>query len=583
MQNLTKDLSCDKSDVESKLHHLNGILAGIRNVNRLINKTTSPEKLLDGICESLVGQIGYLACWGALFELETSKAYFIKNIGFDDKRFSKFSRNLQKGIIPECAECDFKKNDTHSTHLVKQLDSCLTCPMRSQDKTIFCGTLTIPIYVKDILYAMLGISLPTQFSDDKEMLDLFSEVALDISNAFEKIELDKELLYYKKETFKLEKFNSLSTMAGGIAHDFNNLLVGILGNIALAKLELTPDDSVYEYLESAETASRRGRGLTQRLFTFAKGGSPIIDVIDINLLIEESVSFLFRDSNIDVDISSDKDLHYVAGDDSQLNQVINNLLLNASEAMQGGGDIKVTLKNIHLPIKKQLMTAAAEREHSQFQGDYIAITITDSGSGMDEATMDKIFDPYFSTKKAGTGLGLSSVFSIIKSHHGSIHAESTIDQGSTFTIYLPRSKKLKSKPIVNINNKPSLLTNKHILIMDDEEVVRKVLSTFLKSFKSRIKSTDCGEEAIKEYQKQITQKDPFDIVIVDLNVPNKMGGIETAKELLKIDPNANIILSTGYSDDDASKNYSKYGFKASLNKPYTIEELKDTLEKISSM
>lgn len=582
MQNQQKDSHDLNNDIESKIYHLNGMLAGIRNVNRLINKTTSPEKLLDGICESLVGQIGYLACWGALFDLEASKAFFIKNIGFDNKRFSKFSRNLQKGILPECAECDFKNNEIHSTHLVQQLDSCLTCPMRVQDGSIFCGTLTVPIYVKGLLYAMLGISLPNQFSNDKEMLDLFSEVALDISNAFEKIELDKELLHYKKERFKVEKFNSLTTMAGGIAHDFNNLLVGILGNIALAKLELTPDNSIYEYLESAELASRRGRGLTQRLFTFAKGGSPIIDVIDIKLLVKESVSFLFRDSHINVDISADADLHYVAGDDSQLNQVINNLLLNASEAMQGGGDIKVKLQNIRLPLKKQLITAAAEREHSQFQGDYIAITITDSGYGMDEATMDKIFDPYFSTKKAGTGLGLSSVFSIIKSHHGSIHAESIIDQGSTFTIYLPRSTKLQSNTVVNKNNKFSLLTNKHILIMDDEEVVRKVLSTFLKSFKSRITATDCGEDAIKVYKQHILE-DPFDIVIVDLNVPNKMGGVETAKELLKIDPKANIILSTGYSDDDASKNYNKYGFKASLNKPYTIEELKNVLEKISSM
>ena len=558
---------------QERINHLNAMLLGIRNVNRLINKENDPEKLLEGVCNNLAGRMGFISAWGAIFAQNKEKAVYVTHAGFEKNTFSKLEKRLLKGDLPSCVKESIAKG---LLTIGNQKQASEECPVMAHDAPPR-GMITAPLYVKENLFAVLTVSIPLGYIDD-EVVSLFGEVARDVALAFEKIETEKELKHLRREQQKFVKLESLGIMAGGIAHDFNNLLVGILGNVSLAKLALNPDDPVHEYLDSAEIASRRARDLTQQLLTFSKGGSPIKREVQIASLLRESIKIILHDPGIKARFTIAKDLHNVSGDESQLDQVINNLFLNACEAMPQGGTIKISAENITVDASNRSSVNGGE-EWDSVEGKYVKIRIADSGSGMDDDIIEKIFDPYFTTKSRGSGLGLSSVFSIIKSHNGMISVKSKPKKGTTFSILLPVATPRKKKGTGKTSKKSKLLEQANILIMDDEALVRNVLSGFLCSFKCRTKTAEHGKETIKLYKKALTA-DPFDIVILDLNVPGKISGIETAEKLLKINPKAKIIVSSGYSDEDAIAHYKKYGFIATLRKPYTIEELKNTLEHV---
>lgn len=568
----------DTFQKEERINHLNAMLAGIRNVNRLINKESDPKRLLEGVCENLAGQMGYLSAWGAILSPDTRTAVFTTSSGLGKKAFTALKKLLEKGELPRCT----KSVDANDNQMeIHQYHNCAGCALREWHKehdSILGGMITAPLRVKGQVFSIIAVSVPLRYVGDVEVVSLFQEVARDISQAFEKIEKDKELKYLRREQLKIGKLESLGVMAGGIAHDFNNLLVGILGNISLAKLSTKKDDPVIEYLDSAEIASRRARDLTQQLLTFAKGGSPVKGEVQVDHLLKESVKFILRDSSIKVRFRIDKGLHNVSGDESQLNQVFNNLLINACEAMPQGGLIRISAENEKITADSRFL-AQSEAAWIPVEGEYVKIRIADSGIGMSEEIMEKIFDPYFTTKKSGSGLGLSSVFSIVKSHDGKISVKSKPNKGATFTILLPAIVAHKEKRKDTSAKDAKLLEQANVLVMDDEALVRSVLTGFLKSFKCRIKTAEHGEETVAAYKKAL-KTDPFDIVILDLSVPGKMGGIETAAELLKINPQVRMIVSSGYSDDDAIANYKKYGFAATLRKPYTVEELKTTMKKL---
>lgn len=562
---------------EERIKDLNAMLAGIRNVNRLINKESDPKKLLEGVCNNLAGQMGYISAWGTILGYDSDKVIFITSSGLESKALNNLKKILSKHGLPICC----KEGHLKDVSTINQYHNCHGCSIRAwHDKynSILNGMISSPLKVKGKVFALLSVSVPLRYVGDEEVVSLFQEVARDLSFAFEKIEKDKELKYLRREQLKIGKLESLGVMAGGIAHDFNNLLVGILGNISLAKLSIKPDDSIIEYLDSAETASRRARDLTQQLLTFSKGGSPIKGEVRVPHLLRDSVKFILRDSSIKARFKINKDLHNVSADESQLNQVINNLVLNACEAMPNGGTIKISAENETISADNRSLIPNGD-QWKPIEGEYVRIRIADSGIGMTEEIMEKIFDPYFTTKNRGSGLGLSSVFSIVKSHDGILYVKSKPAKGTTFTILLPAIVAPEKKQKVVSVKDAKLLEHARILIMDDESLVRNVLSGFLRSFKCTATTSEHGEEAVKTYQKAM-KKNPFDIVILDLSIPGKMGGIETARELLNIDPHVKLIVSSGYSDDDAIANYKKYGFTATLRKPYTVEELKHTLEKV---
>jgi len=373
----------------------------------------------------------------------------------------------------------------------------------------------------------------------------------------------------EKELQKIEKLESIGSLAGGVAHDFNNILMGILGNITLAKMYAKPDEKVIEKLIEAERAALRARDLTQQLLTFSTGGMPVKKLTPIPELIKDSVGFVLRGSNVRCEFSIPDDLWIVEADEGQINQVISNLIINADQAMPEGGIIKVGAENI---------TVGAEGVLPLQAGKYIKIAIQDAGTGISKKHLPRVFDPYFTTKKKGSGLGLATTYSIIKNHNGQIIVESKLGAGTTFYVYLPASEK---EIVTREEAKERPLAGKgKILLMDDEENVRRVAGEMLKSIGYEVSFARDGAEAIELYKKAGKSGKPFDAVVMDLTVPGGMGGKEAIKKLLEIDSEVKAIVSSGYSNDPIMADFKKHGFSGVVAKPYTIEELSKILHRV---
>ncbi|RLB90540.1 MAG: hypothetical protein DRH50_12220 [Deltaproteobacteria bacterium] len=372
----------------------------------------------------------------------------------------------------------------------------------------------------------------------------------------------------EEELQKIEKIESIGILAGGIAHDFNNILMGILGNITLAKMYAGPDDKVIEKLTDAERASLRAKDLTQQLLTFSKGGAPIKKTASITELLKDSMSFALRGSNVRCEYFLSDNLWPIELDEGQMSQVINNLVINAQQAMPEGGIINVRAEN-----------TVVEKEYGfpLKKGKYIKITIEDQGLGIAKEHLSKIFDPYFTTKQKGSGLGLTTAYSIIKNHDGYISAESELGEGTRFDIYLPASEKeITGKRL--FEERP-LVGKGRILVMDDEEIVRRVSGEMLKSFGYEVEFARDGTEAIEVYKNAKESGNAFDAVIMDLTIPGGMGGKEAIKKLLELDPDVKAIVSSGYSNDPVMADFRKYGFRAVVAKPYEIKELGEVIHK----
>jgi len=375
----------------------------------------------------------------------------------------------------------------------------------------------------------------------------------------------------EEELLKAQKIESLGVLAGGIAHDFNNILTSILGNVSLAKTYLSPQDEVFERLAATEKASLRAKALTQQLLTFSRGGTPIKKTICITDSLKESADFILRGANVQCEFVVTEEIWSVEIDEGQIGQVINNLIINASQAMPDGGSIRIHLENVRVGGQDELPFK---------NGEYVKISIEDQGSGIPQEHLSKIFDPYFSTKKQGNGLGLTVSYSIIKKHNGHIAVESELGSGTTFTLYLPASHKLPlTVPEVEVEVGP--LKNKgHVLVMDDEEIVRNVTEKVIGQLHYEAAFAEDGVEAVELYKKAKSSEHPFDAVILDLTVPGGMGGVETLQKLLEIDPQVKSIVSSGYSNDPVMSNFEQYGFNAILAKPYTIQELAKVLQEV---
>jgi PAS domain S-box-containing protein len=381
------------------------------------------------------------------------------------------------------------------------------------------------------------------------------------------IERTTELKQTYKQLYHAQKMESVGILAGGIAHDFNNLLTVILGNILLAKRDVDPEDRVFNVLLEAEDASLRAKDLTQELLTFSKGGEPIKRTISIAKLIEDTVNFTIRGTNVTCKFEIPDNLYNIDGDDVQITQVISNIIINADQAMLEGGTIRVRCENV---------TISSEHENTTLpeNTNFIRISIEDHGTGMPKEQISLIFDPFFTTKEKGSGLGLATAYSIIKKHGGQITVESEVGAGSTFYIYLPAAqKKVSPKADVDVIEKPSEGSGERILVMDDDENIRFLLSEILTLYGYMTESACDGAQAIELYKKAHESTNQFDLVILDLTIPAGIGGKETIKELIKIDPDVKGIVSSGYSNDAIMANYRQYGFSGVISKPYRPDDL----------
>jgi two-component system, cell cycle sensor histidine kinase and response regulator CckA len=378
----------------------------------------------------------------------------------------------------------------------------------------------------------------------------------------EKHRLEEELL-------KAQKLEAIGVLAGGIAHDFNNILAAIMGNVSLAKMDVNQNDKIHHILEEAEEASKRAKALTRQLLTFSKGGAPVKEVTTISDVIVGCSNFALSGSRIGCDFNLPADLWPVKIDVGQINQVIQNIIINADQAMHAGGTIRISAANITVNMNHGLPLQP---------GNYVLLTFQDSGSGISEANLKKIFDPYFTSKENGSGLGLTTAYSIIKKHDGHITVDSQVGVGTTFNVYLPSSKeeiRKKTKDArVDIQGKGK------ILAMDDEEMIRSLIQEMLHRMGYEVELANDGEEAIGLYRRAIEAGRPFDAVILDLTVPGAMGGKEAIGKLCEIDKNVKAVVSSGYSIDPVMSNYEEYGFCGVVEKPYNLQKLGETLNQI---
>jgi PAS domain S-box-containing protein len=376
----------------------------------------------------------------------------------------------------------------------------------------------------------------------------------------ERLELARQLL-------QAQKLESLGVLAGGIAHDLNNIMMVILGNLDLLGLVNLPEKS-RERLINAEKACEQAQTLANRLLTFAKGGLPIKKIHHLGELLHESASLALSGSRSKSSVDLGEDLWAVAVDASQMIQVFCNLFINADQAMPQGGAVVIRAENVKVE-KEDILPLKT--------GKYVKITIADQGLGIQPPYLDKVFDPYFTTKPKGSGLGLTTAYSIVKQHQGHLAVESVSGVGTTFTVYLPASetdhypeKREVAGPIIGQGR---------ILLIDDEATVREVLGEMLAELGYQVSFATEGREAIQLYKQAQEENQPFAAAIMDLTIPGGLGGKETLEEIKKIDPQVRAIVSSGYSDDAVMAEYHKYGFSGAIAKPYSIIKLSHILNK----
>ena len=378
----------------------------------------------------------------------------------------------------------------------------------------------------------------------------------------------------EEEMIKIRNLESIGFLAGGIAHDFNNLLTVILGNISLIRMSDQLDDKADQRLIATKSASLKAMELTRQLLIFSKGGAPTKKTTSIGNNIRDAATFALSGSEVIFGSDIPDDLWTVDVELGQINQVIHNLVLNAREAMLGGGKLSIKAKNTEV---------STGDFPGLTEGRYIKISVSDTGPGIAEGNLSRIFDPYFTTKnmgsEKGTGLGLAICHSIIKSHDGVITVKSKLDEGTTFDIYLPASNKAIQESSSSAVKREISAGTGNVLIMDDEAGVRDITGEMLKEMGFIVEFAKDGDEAIEIYKNAMKSGKPFDIVILDLTVQGGMGGEKVIRHLIKINPDVKALIASGYSNNAVISDPEKYGFICAIQKPFDFQTLKECVLK----
>jgi signal transduction histidine kinase/CheY-like chemotaxis protein len=372
-----------------------------------------------------------------------------------------------------------------------------------------------------------------------------------------------------------ESLQSIGHLAGGIAHDFNNILTAVLGNLSIVRMALGASHSEAEKLLSAEKAVLQAKSLTRQLLTFSKGGGPEMEATTIDQLVRDCAELVLRGSNVRYEFSAEPNLWIARADKGQISQVINNLLINADQAMPSGGVLSISLENRNLK-EGQVSTLSS--------GGYICLKVSDCGTGISPENLKRIFEPYFTTKESGDGLGLASCFSILKRHGGLLTVDSKLGVGSTFSVFLPKSEspvEISPAEVVSLDeDKLPPAGSGRILIMDDMEPMKQVAGEILTMLGYDVFLTADGVEAIQAYREAMEKGEPFRAVVFDLTVPGGMGGEEACRQIREYDPDLLAVASSGYSTSNVMSDWESFGFNAVVAKPYRIKDMGWTLHRL---
>jgi len=365
-----------------------------------------------------------------------------------------------------------------------------------------------------------------------------------------------------------QRLESLGLLAGGIAHDFNNLLTGILGNISYARLDDCANEAVGDSLADAELATLRARDLTQQLLLFTRGGTPARTAVDLAALVRESAKFALHGSSVRGEFDLPAGLWLADADRVQIGQVVQNLAINAAQAMPAGGALRLSLANENI---------AAGAKPALQPGRYLRLEATDTGPGMPPELLHKIFDPYFTTKKTGNGLGLATVYSIVRRHGGRIEVESAVGRGTTFRLWLPAAAADMPAAAVPGASAPAAAPaapeTVRILVMDDDATIRRVATSTLLRAGYDVTTAMDGSEAAEAFDLARRHKRPYRLVLLDLTVPGEMGGKDALDAIRRFDPGIRVIVSSGNASTPCLAAYREHGFDAALAKPYEVKEL----------
>jgi CheY-like chemotaxis protein len=370
----------------------------------------------------------------------------------------------------------------------------------------------------------------------------------------------------EEELLRARKLESLGVLAGGIAHDFNNFLTVVQGNIEVAKVHLKAGEAAREFLDQAASACQRAKFLSSQLLTFAKGGAPVRQAASIAQLVTDAVLLARSGSSIAIELQIAEGLWSAQVDAGQIGQVLHNILINAREAMSGGGTIEVRAGNV------------AMQNGSGEAAPHVRVSIEDHGHGISPEVLRRIFDPYFTTKPGGSGLGLATAYAIVAKHGGLLSVESTPGAGTVFTVDLPASLEapLPQMPV----SVPMQTGTERLLVMDDDEALRELSKAVLSTLGYEVETAGDGAEAVDLYAKTKAAGAGFDAVLLDLTVTGGIGGLETAAMLKQLDPSARLIVSSGYSDAPVMSRFADYGFDAVILKPWTVREMSEVLRKV---
>jgi two-component system cell cycle sensor histidine kinase/response regulator CckA len=375
------------------------------------------------------------------------------------------------------------------------------------------------------------------------------------------------------ELERSSRLESLGVLAGGIAHDFNNLLTAIIGNLGLVALDDSVMRQVGHNVREAQRAAKRASDVTQQLLTFAKGGDPVREAVLLSEVVQEAATFALHGAKVGSEFLCPRDLPAAHADAGQISRVVHNLVLNAVQAMPEGGLVKLALTAVEV-APGEIATLAPGR--------YVQLSVADNGPGISPENLQRLFEPYFSTKGRNSGLGLATVHSIVKKHQGHIAVESHPGRGTTFRVWLPVAREAPTaRPTPPA---PAVASRAlRVLLMDDEDIIRRVASALFQRLGHSVTTVPDGAEALRTYAAAQAAREPFDLVILDLTVPGGMGGLEALAQLRAIDPHVRAVASSGYSSDPVLANYQAHGFRAILPKPYDLKALSHLLDQARNL